>query len=185
LSFMSEAMNQRTQLLHVATLGKTVGLRGDMKLHIHSDFPEQFKSGSTFYLNPQATVRLEHVNPARGLVRLEGIENPEDAKRYINAKLYTTLEATRQNCDLQAGEYFWFDIIGCRVVESGVTLGMVKEIERIGVQDYLLIATDTALVAQGESASFLLPYQPPFVVQTDIAEKVIMVAGGLDLLQAS
>lgn len=29
--------------IYVAKLGKTVGLKGDLKLFIDSDFPEQFK----------------------------------------------------------------------------------------------------------------------------------------------
>jgi 16S rRNA processing protein RimM len=40
-------------------------------------------------------------------------------------------------------------------------------------------------VAKGESKSFLLPYQPPFIIDTDIGAKRIEVSGGLDLLQAS
>jgi 16S rRNA processing protein RimM len=182
---MQRELNQLSQLLHVATLGKTVGLNGNMKLHIQSDFPEQFKSGATFYINPTTSITLENVNLARGLVRLQGCTTPETATRYVNSKLYTTLEATRQNCDLQAGEYFWFDIEGCDVYEGDIRLGQVHDIDRIGVQDYLLITTDEALVEQGESKTFLLPYQPPFIVSTDIAAKRIIVAGGFDLLQAS
>ena len=29
--------------IYIAKLGKTVGLKGQQKLHIDSDFPEQFK----------------------------------------------------------------------------------------------------------------------------------------------
>jgi 16S rRNA processing protein RimM len=176
---------EKKELLYVATLGRTVGLKGDMKLHDKSDFPEQFSAGATFYLKNGGTIRLAHVNQDRGLVRLEGIDSPEAAKRYVNADLFTTYEATREQCALEAGEHFWFDIIGCEVVEDGRELGVVTEMERIGAVDYLSVKTDALLVAQGEVKSFLIPNQRPFVISIDVAKKIIEVEGGYDLLQAS
>ncbi|MDO8260641.1 MAG: ribosome maturation factor RimM, partial [Candidatus Magasanikbacteria bacterium] len=49
---------QLSKLLHIATIGKTVGLKGDMKLHIQSDFPEQFKKGSSFFIDADASLTL-------------------------------------------------------------------------------------------------------------------------------
>lgn len=178
-------MKSSPELLHIATLGKTVGLKGDMKLHINSDFPEQFVSGAEFYLNAKSRIKLGNVNMERGTMRLEGISTPEAAKKFINAKLYTTQEATREACKLEEGEFFWFDIIGCMVYEDGRELGRVIDIDRLGEQNYLLIETDTLLVAQGRSKTFLIPYQPPFIVETRIDAKSIEVSGGVDLLEAS
>ena len=177
--------NPSDTLLHVATLGKSVGLKGEMKLHIKSDFPEQFKSGATFFSKDNTPLILEHYNENRGTVKLRGIDSLEAAKRLTNAKMYTTYEATRENCELAPGEYFWFDIIGCAIIENGFLLGTVKEIERIGALDYLSVITDEVLLKRGESRHFLIPYQPPFIVATDIAAKRIEVQGALDLLQAS
>lgn len=176
---------KKEELLYVATLGRTVGLKGDMKLHDKSDFPEQFKPGTEFILKNGQTIRLSHVNMDRGTVRIEGCETVEAAKRYTNADLYTTYEATRRNCQLEEGEHFWFDIIGCQVVEEGRELGVVTDMERIGAINYLSVKTDKVLVAQGEAESFLIPHQPPFVLSTDVGKKVIEVEGGLDLLRAS
>jgi len=177
--------NPQNRLLHVATLGKTVGIRGDMKLHIKSDFPEQFCAGAEFLSKDASPIILEDVNLERHTVRLRGIHTPEATKRFINQKLFTTYEATREQIALEEGEFFWFDIIGCSVLEGDVVLGKVKEIERIGVVDYLSVMTSEALVAQGESKNFLIPYHKPFLLQTDIDTKTIEVAGCLDILQAS
>ncbi len=171
--------------LHVATLGRTVGLKGEMKLNLHTDFPEQFTSGSTFTLENGSVVTLEYYNGDRELVRLKGIESPEAAKPFTNARLFTTKEATRERCGLGEGEFFWFDFPGLSVVENGLTLGKVQEIERIGPQDYLLVATDAALVARGLSATFLIPYIDHYIAECDMEAKTIRVRGGLDLLEAS
>ena len=115
---------QLSKLLHIATIGKTVGLKGDMKLHIQSDFPEQFKKGSSFFIDADASLTLSEVNLEKGIVKIAGCSSPEEAKKFTNKKLYTTLERTRMECHLEDGEHFWFDIEGCSVVENGKVLGI-------------------------------------------------------------
>jgi len=106
------------------------GLKGDMKLHIKTDFPEQFKKNATFYITPDKQITVESVNLNRGTVKLQGCNTPEEAKKFTNAKLYTTIEQTRKECKLEDGQYFWFDIEGCEVYEDNRLLGKVVEIER-------------------------------------------------------
>lgn len=171
--------------LHVATLGRTVGLKGDMKLNLHTDFPEQFVPDSTFTLENGTVVTLEYYIPERELVRLKGYTTPETAKALTNAKLFTTKEATRERCGLAEGEFFWFDLIGLAVKEDEQVLGSVREIERIGAQDYLLVATEASLVAKGHSETFLIPYIDHYVQECDMASKTIRVQGCIDLLEAS
>ncbi len=173
------------EMLHIATLGRTVGLHGDMKLHDQSDFPEQFVAGASFYTQKGETLTVHSVNEARGTIRIQGYESMESAKKLTNTKLFTTMEATREQCALEEGEHFWFDIVGCEVYEEGRRLGTVKEIERIAIADYLNVTTDDALVKAGESKSFLVPYQAPFIVDTDVDAKRIDVSGAFDILQSS
>ena len=128
---------------------------------------------------------MQNFNAERELIRLKGIETPESAKPLTNARLYTTYEATREQCGLEDGEFFWFDLLGLAVEEAGMILGKVQEIERIGAQDYLLVATDPSLVSKGLPATFLIPYIDRFIEKCDTDSKVISVKGGLDLLEAS
>lgn len=172
-------------LLHVATIGRTVALKGDMKLNLFTDFPEQFAKNATFILENGSTITLASYNPERELVHIVGYDTPEAAKMLTNAKLFTTYEATRERCKLREGEHFWFDLIGLSVYEGDLLLGTLDEIERIGPQDYLLVKTDGPLVAKGLPETFLIPYIDRFVLKTDLEAKKIMVEGGLDLLEAS
>ena len=172
-------------LIHIATLGRTVGLHGDMKFHDKSDFPEQFVAGATFYTKDGKTLTIHSVNEDRGLIRIEGYESLESAKKLTNVELYTTMEATREQCELEEGQHFWFDIMACEVYEENRRLGVVKEVERIGITDYLSIKTDDALVNEGESKSFLVPYHEQFILKTDVKAKRIDVRGALDILKTS
>ena len=175
----------KEQLLHIATIGKTVGIHGDMKFHIKCDFPEQFVGGATFFTNLKKEITLSDVNLDRGIVKIAGINTIEDAKKFTNAKLFTTREETRKNCHLEDDEYFWFDLEDCEVYEDGKLLGVVNEVERIAVTNYLNVTTDEKLVAAGSAKLFLIPFQEPFRVSVDIDKKIIIVNGGMDILEAS
>jgi len=175
----------KKDLLHIATLGKSVGLKGDMKLHIKTDFPEQFKKNATFYITPEKQITVESVNFGRGTIKIEGYNTPEEAKKLTNAKLYTTIDQTRKECKLEDGQYFWFDIEGCGVYEDGKLLGKVVEIERILDTDYLKIKTDEQLVEQKLPKSFLLPYDERCIISVDTDNKKIEAIGAYDILEAS
>ncbi len=181
---MSNQFNSKN-LIHIATIGKTVGIKGDMKFHIKSDFPEQFKSGATFIVNKKSTVTLSEVNHERGLIKIAGINSVEDAKKFTNAELYTTYDETRANCHLEEGQFFWFDIMDCKIYEDDKFLGIVAEVERISISDYLSVKTSDDLVEAGYAKSFLIPYHQPFILDTNIDKKIITVSGAMDILVAS
>ena len=175
----------KEQLLHIATIGKTVGIHGDMKFHVKCDFPEQFHNGASFFTNLKKNITLNDVNLDRGIIKIDGIHTIEDAKKFTNVKLFTTREETRKNCHLDEGEYFWFDLDDCEVFEDGKHLGTVNEVERIAITNYLSINTSEELVKAGHSKIFLLPFQEPFSKSVDIEKKIITVSGAMDILEAS
>ena len=168
----------------IAQLGKTVGLWGDLKLHLHTDFPEQFKIGQTFQ-SDRGPLEIVDINMDRGIVRFRGYESLESAKKLTNAKLYTTKEETRKRCELDEGEHFWFEVIGCRVMEEGEGLGKVSEIQRILDTDYLVVQTEDKLEKEGLSSSFLIPYIPRYVIRTDTQTQQILTKDAKDILEAS
>jgi len=172
-------------LIHIATIGKTVGIKGDMKFHIKCDFPEQFKNNSSFLINKKDSITLSEVDLDKNIIKIAGISGVEDAKKYTNVKLFTTYEDTKTNCHLDDGQYFWFDILGCEIFEDEKLLGTVQEVERIAISDYLNVLTNDSLVELGLAKRFLIPYHKPFILNTDIDKKIITVSGGMDILEAS
>lgn len=168
----------------IAQIGRTVGLRGDLKLHLHTDFPEQFKAGQTYH-SDRGELTVSAIDLQKSIVRFVGYEGMDSAKKLTNAKLYATLEETKANCDLAQGQHFWFEIIGCEAIENGLKLGVVIEIQRILDIDYLEIKTDMGLVEQGMAKNFLIPYIPRYIVQTDIQNKTILTQDAKDILEAS
>ncbi len=171
-------------ILEVAKLGRVVGLRGDLKLHLLCDFLDQFCKGETFYIEKRGEVVVKNFDANRMLIRFEGYENREVAQGLVNGILQTSIEKTRQNCKLKDNEFFWFDMIGLEVFEDDLCLGKVEEIERIGAQDYLKISTHANLLKE-HVKSFLIPYIDRFVIKTDMDLKVIQVKDCFDILKSS
>jgi len=180
-----ELMSNQSPKLHIATLGRTVGLYGDMKFHIKSDFPEQFSPGNTFYGRKNEELIIESIDLKKELIRIKGYESLESAKKLTNVKLFTTMEKTRAECHLEEGQHFWFDIEECEVFEAGRKLGHVDEVERIGITDYLSVMTSEDLIAQGKAKKFLVPYGAPYVLSTDVDAKRIDTEGAMDILDES
>ena len=176
-------LNQSSKF-QVAKLGKAVGLHGEMKLHIKSDFPEQFKVGASFDTK-RGQLEIESYNPERRLIKFKGYNSSQEAKKLTNLDLFTSEERTRKDIKLEEGQYFWFDIINALVFEDKLLLGKVVEIERLGATDYLKIKTDKELISKKMPNSFLIPYLDTFVLEVDVKAKIIRVQGGYDILEAS
>jgi 16S rRNA processing protein RimM len=155
-----------------------------LKLHLHTDFPEQFKKDELFS-SDRGDLRIADINLKRGTIRFVGYENIDDAKKLTNAKIYSSLEKTKELCSLDEGEHFWFDIIGCDVVEDGEVLGRVTDIQRLLDTDYLAIKTAKGFVEDGMPKEFLLPYIPRYIINSDIDAKEINTQDAKDVLEAS
>ena len=177
--------NHHDNMLEIATLGKSVGLDGSLKIYLSTDFPEQFKKGVNFFISSSKDVTIEKINLDKEIVKFEGINSPEDAKKLTNKKLYTTLQRTKNECELKDGEYFWFDLQGCALVENGSILGEVTDVQRLGPNDFLYINSSEEIVEKGLAKSFLVPYLPEFILSVDLDSKQIEASGALDILEAS
>ncbi len=165
----------------IAKLGKSHGIKGWQKIHLLTDFPEQFKPGATFS-SDKTSLTIDKIDLKKGLVKFKGVDTPEDAKKLTNRMLYTTEEETKENIKLKENEYFWFDILGCDVFEDGKKLGKVKDIERADV-DYLIINTDEELVKKGYPKRFLIDFKR-HVKNVDIENKKIQSQGAIDILES-
>ncbi|EEP3626604.1 16S rRNA processing protein RimM, partial [Campylobacter jejuni] len=105
--------------VQVAKLGKTVGLKGYVKLHNLSDFSSQFKKDATFFIkNTKEMLKIKHYNTSNSTVLFENYEDIEKAKKLTNLILFQSIEKSRQTCKLKKDEFFYFDILECEVFEE-------------------------------------------------------------------
>ena len=172
-------------MIYVAKLGKTLGLKGFQKIYIDSDFPEQFKKGSTLYLNENQKLTIESFNIDSNSIKFVEVNSIDEAKKLTNKHLFITLEDTKKNCNLEDNQYFWFDLIDCKIVENDIILGTIKDIQRLPLSDYFQVETSKELVEQGFAKTFLIPYIDDYIIQVDIENKTITTKNCKDILEAS
>jgi 16S rRNA processing protein RimM len=174
----------KSDLLQIATIGKAVGIWGELKLHLQCDFEDQFASGEEFTLTNGKTIKIETFNSKRSLVKFFGYSVREDAKKLTNQQLFTTKQKTKESCLLEEGQFYWFDVVGCDVYEADLLLGVVDEVERIGAVDYLIVKTSEALVEKEYEKSFYIPYIDQYVKKFDLENKKIETNDAMLLLEA-
>lgn len=167
-------------MIEVAKLGKTVGLKGFLKLHFLTDFPEQFQPGSIYHTKI-GDLTIEAVK-AKGEVKFIGYDTKEDAAPLTNLVLKSTEEESNKACELDEDEYFWYDIIGLDVYEGETLLGRVKEIERYPTEDHLLIETSETIQKEKKLKRFLLPFNERTIGTVDLEAKKITVNGALEVI---
>jgi len=169
--------------IEVAKIGRAVGLKGTLKLHLTTDFAEQFRTGIVFHTKI-GDLEITSYSAKQGEVSFKGYNSKEEASRLTNLILYSTPEETRKHCSLSAEEYFWFDMIGVCLYEDDLLLGCIDEIQRIGATDYFLILTDQDLIAKGKAQRFMFPYLDHTILDVDLPSKRMNVTGALDILDA-
>lgn len=157
----------------VARLGKTIGLRGCIRLHNLSDFPSQFKKGVSFFCAGKQLV-IKAYNPSNRSILFEGYESVEKACELTNLELYQSMERTRKLCKLKKDEFFYFDILGCGLRIPERTLGFVRGIVETGGGYLFEVETDEALKNAGLPKIFFVPYADRFVSSIDTQKREIL-----------
>lgn len=140
------------------------GIRGSLKIEVHSDVPERFEPGSELLMTlPGAetqTVRVRQCRPVRGglVVDFDGVADREQAERCRGAELEIERDRVPPS---PAGLYYFFELIGCRCSdeESG-ELGEVVDLIEDGGGFLLEIEHD--------GKKLLVPFVEAFVVEVDI-----------------
>lgn len=160
--------------LTVGKLVNTHGIRGEVKVLPSTDFPEErFAEGSRLTLHAPdgvSTVPVEIVSAREHkgmyICRLKGFDNINDVEKY---KGWAVKVPSTDRVKLEDGEYYYDEIIGCRVVtEDGEALGVISEILRPG-------ANDVWVADRPNGKQLLLPVIDEVVLNVDTSAKLITI----------
>jgi 16S rRNA processing protein RimM len=99
------------------------------------------------------------------LLKLKGVESPEEAKKLVGS----FLEIEKENViTLPEGRYFIFDIIGLKVITTEEKeLGTVKEVISLPAND--------VYVVQGEKKEYDIPALKEVVKKIDLERKLMII----------
>lgn len=173
-----ESGESNGQMLVVGRFGAPHGVRGWVKLHSFTEprdqlleyHPLRIKRGGQW----QEVKFAEYRSVESGLlVRVDGVEDRDEAALLRNCDLAI---ADTQLPELDAGEYYWRQLIGLEVISrfQGQTyrFGQVTDLLETGANDVLVVQGD---VDSLDLRQRLIPYEDQFLLNIDLSTGSIEV----------
>ena len=155
--------------LVIGYLRRSHGVRGEIILDIHTDFPERIKSGRKVLIGEKyQPLTFDTVRPhADGLlVSFRGVDTPEEAGKFRNQWVY--VKATEVP-PLPDGMHYQYELIDLDVVdENGNPLGKLVEILETGANDVYVVRNDAG-------KEILLPAIPSVILILDMDQHSLRV----------
>ena len=142
------------------------GLRGDVKVDTHSDYPDRFIPGSSVYVdNERRDILRVHGHKVGWVVGLDGVPDRTSAE-LLRGKTLTVLASELPGLDDDT--FFYFDIIDMAVrTTSADELGRIEEILSAGGND--------VYVVRGAGKEVLIPAAREYVVEVDVERGIMTV----------
>ena len=168
------------QFLRIGVITSAHGLKGEVKVYPTTDSAERFKEVRRVILKtPKETIETE-VTGARffknlAIVKFAAFDDIEQVQNLHNTEVYIYREDGQQ---LEEGEYYIADLIGCKVVtDDGKVLGSVKDVLQTGANDvYIVNVNDGGDDTLGDkNGELLLPVIPDCIKNVDIEGALITV----------
>lgn len=168
----------------VAAVTTAFGVKGWVKLLSFTEPPEHLFEYDPIWVKVQGRWQKHSFDAWRPhgqiwVARLSGVEDRDAALALRKAEI--AVDAS-QLAGLDDGEYYWRDLIGCRVVNlQNEDLGVVVRLMETGANDVLVLRVDAQAVAirnaRGQLVrERLVPYAPGQVIHDiDLSRKQIVV----------
>jgi len=158
-------------LVTIAKIAKTRGLRGELVADILTDFPERFDTlRKVFVVTPSGkTSELEiekfWFQNARIILKFVGFDSIEAAEKLRDSKVCVSEVETVK---LETDEFFEWHLTECFVETiDGISLGKVSELMRTGGTEILVV--------KSAEKDYLIPFAKTICVEVDIENKLIKV----------
>ncbi|MBK8465564.1 MAG: 16S rRNA processing protein RimM [Chloracidobacterium sp.] len=160
-----------SDLVAVANIVRTRGLKGEVVAEILTDFPERFElldvvtavraDGGRFELK----IENHWFQNGRVILKFAGVDSVEGGETLRNVEICVPLS---EAVELETDEYFDWELAGCKVETlDGEQIGKVRELMRTGGTELLVV--------EGETKEFLIPFANAICTEVDIENKLIKV----------
>lgn len=135
------------EFITLARVVKTQGRRGEVAAEVFSDLPERFFKGMKLLALPpegaRRDVTVEDLWPHKGLLVLKfaGVESISEAEALVGCELQVPRS---QRAELQLGWNYISDLAGCAVLDAGVEIGRIEDVQFGAGEAPLLMVRDAA-----------------------------------------
>ncbi len=170
----------QNDLIVVAYIAKTRGLRGEVVADLQTDFPDRFEHlDSLIGIGPdqaQRSLQIEeqwfHGN--RLVLKFAGFDRIEEAKELVG--LHLAVPAS-ERIELPSGSFYEWELAGCRVeTVDGQHVGEATEVMHTGGVEILA-------VVDSSGREMLIPMATDICVEIDIENRLIRIDPPAGLLE--
>jgi len=159
------------ELVAVAKIVKSRGLRGELVADILTDFPERFKDLKTvvalFPDGERRELKIEDFwfQKGRIIFKFSGVDSIETAETLRNAEICVSED---EAVELEEDEFFDWELEDCEVeTVEGLKIGRVKELMRTGGTEILVV--------ESAEKEYLIPFAETICTEVDVENKLIKV----------
>lgn len=160
-----------TNLVAIAKLVRSRGLRGEVVGDVLTDFPERFddlKRVAIVYPNGEVSeIEIEKFwfQKNRIVLKFAGFDSIETAETLRGSEICV---AETETVELEDDEFFDWELIDCSVeTVAGERIGTVREVMRTGGTEILVVA--------GDAKEYLIPFAETICTEVDIEKKLIKI----------
>ncbi len=160
---------KKKQLLQIGSFGKSVGLKGEIKIIMHNFEFNTFKSLSPYLVNEVGMfwdfqyLKIKKNKLTGKLIKCNFVNCAEKLK---GNKIFIDKNDLPQN---KKNHFYIFDLINCKVKTSkNKLLGNIINIDNFGAGDLIKIK-------KTNNRSFYIPMNKNNIVKVDIKKKLVIV----------
>lgn len=159
------------ELVAIAKIVKSRGLRGELVANLLTDFPARFD-------NLETVIGLLPTGEKRELkIEKFWFQNDRIILKFVDFDSIETAETLRgteicvseaEAVELEENEFFDWELVDCQVeTVEGEKVGVVKELMRTGGTEILVVT--------GAEKEYLIPFAETICIEVDIENKLIRV----------
>jgi|SRR5882724_5905599 len=159
-------------LIVVARVARTRGLRGEVVADLYTDFPGRFEDiDGVIAIAPDGSRRSlqieEHWFQGHRIVfKFADYDSIDAAKELAGSQLAVP---AGERVELPEDQFYEWELVGCRVEGiDGNLIGTVREVMRTGGVEILVVTNDAG-------CEFLIPMAEDICVEIDVEKKLIRV----------
>lgn len=165
------ASDPSREFITLARVVKTQGRIGEVAAEVHSDIPDRFLVGMKLLAlgksgDSRREVEIEEFWPHKGLLvfKFAGIDSISDAEPLIGSELQVP---RADRAELEQGWNYVSDLVGCAVLDHGIEIGQIEDVQSGAGEAALLI------VGSPDGKKYDLPFAEAYLEAVDLKKRQV------------
>ncbi|MCB8994096.1 MAG: hypothetical protein H6538_00640 [Bacteroidales bacterium] len=154
----------------IGYISKAHGIDGQLMVRTNSNFADDIEPGEPLFVKVDELlvpffIEEAEVYPDRAIVKLEFIDNPEEARKFTGLSVYLEKQEHRPESAIQTDNFGYYTGYSFRDNTSGIE-GIIRE--------FIDNPLNPLFLVENGASEFLVPVHPDFIVEEDNKRKLLV-----------